>query len=142
MGMVVQVEVVDALIPSLAGCPLCVCGQVRKPNLGERIPSLVKAEIRVDLAAFHGTVSWCFDARATHGHSNRRREEDRSADGGAACGVVLSGAVRAEWDSLREHDVVFLLTIENPEALVNEPPPMSNGKGGKKGQGQKKKDNR
>lgn len=52
-----------------------------QPNLGERVPAGVKAEIVVDLAQFPAHL-------------------------------------RAEWDGLREHDVLFLLTLEGPEVGV------------------------
>lgn len=48
-----------------------------QPNLGERVPAGVRAEIVVDLAAFPPHL-------------------------------------RAEWDGLREHDVLFLLSIADP----------------------------
>jgi hypothetical protein len=42
-------------VPLLPGC-LDVM-EVAKPNLGERVPATVKAEIRVDLAKFQGTYA-------------------------------------------------------------------------------------
>jgi intron-binding protein aquarius len=47
--------------------------QVRKPRLGDKKPSLVQAEITIDLSPF-------------------------------------TGAVRQEWEEIRKHDVLFLLT--------------------------------
>ena len=45
-----------------------------------------------------------------------------------------SGAVRQEWDSLREHDVVFLLTIRFPRAAPGQAPvgEQEQGEAGKK----------
>lgn len=62
--------------------PLYLPPQIHpQPNLGERVPAGVKAEIVVDLAQFPAHL-------------------------------------RAEWDGLREHDVLFLLTLEGPEVGV------------------------
>lgn len=30
----------------------------------------------------------------------------------------IKGNLRYEWDQLREHDVIFLVTIENPQAVL------------------------
>jgi len=49
--------------------------EVAKPNLGERVPALVHAEIKVDLGTF-------------------------------------SGDMRDEWEELREHDVLFLVSAK------------------------------
>ncbi|CAN0406697.1 unnamed protein product, partial [Laminaria digitata] len=52
--------------------------EVKKPNLGEKVPAEVLAEVSLNLAHF-----------------------DRMQ-------------MRDEWDSLREHDVVFLISIQSP----------------------------
>lgn len=52
---------------------------VQKPNLGEVVPSAVRASIQIDLSRFRGEI-------------------------------------RAEWESLRDHDVVFLVCIRNPHS--------------------------
>lgn len=49
--------------------------EVGKPNIGERVPSVVKATVEIDIGRH-------------------------------------TGATRAEWEELREHDVVFLLCID------------------------------
>lgn len=54
--------------------------QVKKPNIGEIKPALVRAEVTIDLSPFR----------------------DR---------------VRQEWEELREHDVLFLLTIQAKESM-------------------------
>ncbi len=52
--------------------------EVTKPNLGERVPAEVRAEITVDLSQFG----------------------------------PRGGAAREEWESFREHDVIFLVAID------------------------------
>ncbi|CAM9971730.1 unnamed protein product, partial [Discosporangium mesarthrocarpum] len=57
--------------------------EVKKPNLGEKVPAEVVAEINLNVAHF-----------------------DRPH-------------IREEWDQLREHDVVFLVSIESPHEIEN-----------------------
>ena len=68
--------------------------EVAKPNLGERVPALVHAEVKVDLGTF-------------------------------------SGDMRDEWEELREHDVLFLVSAK-PKFVEGF---LGGGKGGKGGKG-------
>ncbi|CAM9599683.1 unnamed protein product, partial [Choristocarpus tenellus] len=56
--------------------------EVKEPNLGEKVPAEVVAEVSLNMAHF-----------------------DRPH-------------IRAEWDQLREHDVVFLVSIQSPHVRV------------------------
>ena len=113
--------------------------EVRKPNVGQNKPASVTADILIDTkrecTTLHLACSFCalrpfglyWTLPATHCMLHKPLMRMYLSVGmlwwgllftGVISSAGLRGDVRSEWDETKQHDVVFLLTVQPPDQVA------------------------